>query len=67
MPTWPTIFPQDFLEQGYRRRSSDPLLRSAIDSGPPKTRPRFTGNHGVNTRWNAPDRRRVASPSVFCS
>ncbi|HET8791807.1 MAG TPA: hypothetical protein VFM75_11420 [Modicisalibacter sp.] len=41
MPTWPASLPQS-LNVGASRKAQDGKLRSEPDTGPTKTRPRFT-------------------------
>lgn len=40
--TWPASLPQSPLKDGYGHGYPDAVIRSPMDSGPPKTRPRFT-------------------------
>ena len=42
MPTWPASLPQRLLADGFDEQAPDVLLRSQVDSGPEKVRPRFT-------------------------
>lgn len=42
MPTWPTSLPQKTLATTYNEAPQSQVLRSSMDSGPAKTRRRFT-------------------------
>lgn len=42
---WPATLPQYFQEQGYSESPPDQRLESNVDSGPPKTRRRYTNNY----------------------
>lgn len=41
MATWPATLPQRPLREGFQEQTVDILLRSPMDAGPPKTRPRY--------------------------
>lgn len=42
MASWPTSLPQLALLEGYQEQAVDITLRSSVDVGPEKTRPRYT-------------------------
>lgn len=42
MPSWPASLPQFVQEQGYDESLPDQTVESPMDSGPPKSRRRFT-------------------------
>ncbi len=42
MPTWPLTLPQSFLVNGLREEGTDNVIRSPIDTGPAKTRRRYS-------------------------
>ena len=42
MPTWPLSLPQQLLQRGYRESLADNVIRTSVDAGPEKRRPRFT-------------------------
>ncbi len=44
MPAWPATLPQFVQEQGYSESLPNQTVESPMDSGPPKTRRRFTTN-----------------------
>lgn len=43
MASWPTSLPQLVLLDGYQEQEADITIRSTVDVGPEKTRPRYTG------------------------
>lgn len=47
IPVWPTSLPQFFLRGGYKEGFKNTVLRSPMDSGPTKTRQRFTNSPTV--------------------
>ena len=40
--TWPLTLPQSFLVNGFNEDGPDNIIRSAMDTGPHKTRRRYT-------------------------
>jgi len=40
--TWPASLPQSFLVNSFVQKAPNNIVRSAVDSGPAKTRRRFT-------------------------
>ena len=42
MATWPTSLPQEALAQGLQEAGQGAVIRSTVDVGPAKTRPRYT-------------------------
>ena len=41
MAVWPVTLPQSVSWQGYARRIVDSRVRTQMDAGPPKMRPRY--------------------------
>lgn len=42
MASWPTSLPQQVLLEGYQEQQLDISIRSSVDVGPEKVRPRYT-------------------------
>lgn len=42
MPVWPPSLPQQLSRRGYREALPDNVIRTTVDAGPEKRRPRFT-------------------------
>ena len=42
MPSWPASLPQQLSRRGYRESLTDNVIRTSVDAGPEKRRPRFT-------------------------
>ena len=42
MEIWPTTLPQCFLVDGFNSTYKDSVIRTKMDAGPVKTRPRYT-------------------------
>lgn len=52
MPTWPASLPQDPSLDGYSSEDQSGMLRSEMDSGPPKQRRRFTATtENISLSW----------------
>ena len=42
MATWPATLPQSLSRRGYEEAEGDNVIRTTVDAGPQKRRPRFT-------------------------
>jgi hypothetical protein len=65
MPAWPTTLPTAPLVDRFQETAPDTVLRTAMDEGPAKLRPRTTAGVRTMTLSYILDRAQVAALDIF--